>query len=49
MEIADASDTERDCVAFEPVSLSQVWAQIEAVVPREQVSQALTDIVALVG
>lgn len=44
-----AADTEREGVAFEPVRLSQVWEQIEAVVPREQITQALTDIVALAG
>ncbi|APU15087.1 MULTISPECIES: Tn3 family transposase [Actinoalloteichus] len=44
-----AADAGREDVAFEPVSLAQVWEQIEAVVPREQITKALTDIVALAG
>ncbi|MDT8913481.1 Tn3 family transposase [Amycolatopsis sp. PS_44_ISF1] len=47
-EIAQGVAYEVD-VAFEPVSLSQVWEQIEAVVPRAQISQALADIGALAG
>jgi head-tail adaptor len=47
--LMEVTAAERDGVAFEPVSLTQVWAQIEAVVPREQISQALIDIVALAG
>ncbi|GLY66522.1 transposase [Amycolatopsis taiwanensis] len=44
-----STDAEQEGVKFEPVSLAQVWEQIEAVVPREQITQALLDIVALAG
>lgn len=47
-ELTGAAPGEEE-VVFEPVSLMQVWQQIEAVVPREQITQALTDIVALAG
>jgi hypothetical protein len=54
IEVTGASDdvTERaagDGVDLKPLSLSRVWEQIEAVVPREQITQALLDIVALAG
>lgn len=55
LEVTGASDEAfagtgvEDGVVFEPVSLAQVWDEIEAVVPREEITQALADIVALAG
>ncbi|MGW3473635.1 Tn3 family transposase [Saccharopolyspora sp. NPDC000995] len=38
-----------DSAAVEPVSLAQVWAEIEAVVPRAELAEALVAVVELAG
>ena len=38
-----------DSAAVEPVSLAQVWAEIEAVVPRAELAEALIAVVELAG
>ena len=44
-----AARAEHDGIAFEPVGLAQVWAQIETVASRADLARAMTDIVDLAG
>ena len=44
-----SAQADYDGVDVEPVSLSQVWEQIEAVTSRAEITQALVDIVDLAG
>ncbi len=44
-----ASQAADDGATIEPVSLAQVWAEIEAVVPRSELAEALVAVVELAG